>query len=198
MTKIPYLMPLNDVEFPIIGCPAPGPIAAQREACSSLLALAGWPNSHREETGRPRIGSDFASLSHGGGWALAARHKREIGVDVEAVSGRLKAVRRRFVGDLDHPVLDHHGDNLDTLCRLWTAKEAAFKAFGTGVDFLTGLRWERVHDHGAKLTAVAQNLTLILDWRAMPSGPSAWMAVARVDPPVSPGQNGFTPTSSHP
>ena len=80
---------------------------------------------------------------------------------------------------LDGLVAHQFGDALDTLCRLWTAKEAVFKAFGTGVDFLTGIAWTQVSDDGARLIAVQHDVELILRWEAL-DGPEAttWMALA--------------------
>ena len=100
-----------------------------------------------------------------------------IGVDVEAPAERLEKVRRRFVGPLDQAVIGHFGDSRDTLCRLWTAKEAAFKVFGTGVDFLTGLQWTRVGDHDATAKATVQGALLDIRWQKLAT-PDAWVAVA--------------------
>lgn len=106
-----------------------------------------------------------------------------IGIDVEAPGERLARVRRRFAGPADIPVLEQFGDNLDTLCRLWTAKEAAFKVFGTGLDFMTGLEWHDLHDghdgHDghAVVWAPVQAQHLHITWRQL-LNPAAWLAVA--------------------
>ena len=174
-------MTLSGLHYPIIGCEVNGDIHAQRTAMKALLQNAGWPQPEKESNGRPRMGRDFCSLSHGGGWALAVRHSSPIGADVEAASERLLNVAPRFCGELDQPVLDHFGSSLNTLCRLWTAKEAVFKAFGTGVDFLTGIEWTEVHDHGARILATRQQCTLHLHWRSLdrtPDGLPVWLAVA--------------------
>ena len=109
----------------------------------------------------------------------AVRGDRPVGVDVEGATERLRKVRARFVGPVDQPVLEQFGDTLDALCRLWTAKEAVFKAFGTGVDFLTGIEWTQVSDNGARLVAVQHDVELTLRWQGL-DGPEAttWMALA--------------------
>ena len=181
MPGISFSMPLPDSPHPVVGCPVEGDIRAQRAAMAQLLAQAGWPTPRKEDSGRPRMANAHCSLSHGGGWAVAARHTRPIGVDVEAASDRLLKVAARFCAPADQPVLDHFGEGMETLCRLWTAKEAVFKAFGTSVDFLTGIRWTEVGDDTARLTAVQHTCDLELRWIRMPQSTApapVWLAVA--------------------
>lgn len=167
MPETRFSIPLYNQDTEVIGCPALGDVNKQRTALTQLLQQKGWPVPEREGTGRPRMGDRFCSLTHGGGWALATRSDHPIGIDVEAANARLERTRRRFVGPMDQPVVDWFGDNLDALCRLWTAKEAAYKTFGSGVDFLTGLQWVDVHEHGAQLLALKQNTALTLHWRTL-------------------------------
>ena len=167
----------------LIARAATGTLADQRAALAALMAEAEWPEPTREDSGRPRMGAGFCSLSHGGGWVTAVRSDAPVGVDVEGATERLRKVRARFVGPADQPVLDQFGDSLDTLCRLWTAKEAVFKVFGTGVDFLTGIQWKQVSDDGAHLIAVQQGAELALRWAPL-DGPRAttWLALAVLSP----------------
>lgn len=151
----------------IIARTASGPLAAQRTALAALIEAEGWDAPTREETGRPRLGEDYCSLSHGGGWVVAARSKRPVGVDVELAAERMHRIRRRFVGPADQPVLDAFGDDLDTLCRLWTAKESVYKVFGTAVDFLTGIEWQGVHAEGARITALQHSSAVDLHWKRL-------------------------------
>ena len=176
-------MPSNSHPCDCILRRADGSLAEQRAALKGLLEESGWPHPTKEDSGRPRMDELHCSLSHGGGWVAAARSPWPVGVDVEGATERLTKVRRRFVGEADQPVIDRFGDNLDTLCRLWTAKEAVFKAFGTGVDFLTGIRWDEVHADGAHLTALQQGESMTLRWSALDSGGApAWMAIAVTHP----------------
>ena len=167
----------------LIGEPCGGPISEQRAALKAMMDRAGWPEPARLPNGKPVVSEGHCSLSHGGGWIIAAQSPSPIGVDVEAAEDRLERARRRFVGPQDQPVFDVMGENLGTLCRIWTAKEAAFKVFGTGVDFLTGIQWTRVSDDGAHLIAVQQDVELALRWAPL-DGPSAttWLALAVVSP----------------
>ena len=168
---------LND--YKLIAKESTGTLAQQRLGLTQLLVDAGWPAPTKEDSGRPRMGNAFCSLSHGGGWVAAVRGNRPVGVDVEGATERLKRARRKFVGSADQPILNHFGDNLNTLCRLWTAKEAVFKAFGTGVDFLTGIEWNEVSTDGARLTATTQGVCLELKWMQLQGKTgTAWLAVA--------------------
>jgi phosphopantetheinyl transferase len=113
---------------------------------------------------------------------VAGKAPYPIGIDVEASGERLARARRRFAGPADTPVLDRFGDDLDTLCRLWTAKEAAFKVFGKGLDFLTGLEWRGIQDDHATVWATVQSQHLDITWRRLVE-PDAWLAVATCSAP---------------
>lgn len=165
----------------LIGEPCSGPISEQRAALKAMMERVGWPEPARLPNGKPVVNEGHCSLSHGGGWVIAAQSPSPIGVDVEAAGDRLERARRRFVGPQDQPVLDVMGENLDALCRIWTAKEAVFKVFGTGVDFLTGLRWEEVKDESATATAVVQKVTLDISWHTL-TKPEAVLAIAQAHP----------------
>ena len=166
----------------LMGEPCAGDLGAQRAAMAGMTGREGWPEITRNTHGKPQFSAretvhGQCTLSHGGGGAIAARAPVAIGIDVEAPEVRLEKVRRRFVGPLDQAVINHFGDSLDTLCRLWSAKGAAFKVFGTGVDFLTGLQWPQVGDHGATAKATVQGALLDIRWCRLAT-PDAWMAVA--------------------
>ena len=183
MPESPFPMTLPGGAM-LMGEPCAGGLGAQRAALAGMTGREGWPEITRNAHGKPLFSAGatehgHCSLSHGGGWVIAARAPVAIGVDVEAPAERLEKVRRRFVGPLDQAVIGHFGDSLDTLCRLWTAKEAAFKVFGTGVDFLTGLQWTQVGDHGATVQATVQGALLDIRWCRLAT-PDAWMAVALV------------------
>ena len=183
---MPGFRPLIPASFngcPLVAKECVGTLTEQRLGMAELLAEAGWPTPTKEETGRPRIGDQFCSLSHGGGWVAAVRGNRPVGIDVEAATNRLSRVRRRFVGSADQPVLDRFEDNLDTLCRLWTAKEAVFKAFGTGIDFLRGIEWTEVSENGACVVATAQGVSLELRWVPLSGeAETTWLAIAAETP----------------
>lgn len=172
-------------ELELIGEPCPGSLSSQRTALKALALRAGWPDWSHLANGKPTWNSGHLSLSHGGGWVVAIRGAGPVGIDVEAPTSRLENVRRRYVGAADQPLLKHHGDNLDSLCRLWSAKEAAFKVFGTGLDFLTGLRWDSIGESEAVATATLQSVQLHIQWHRLEE-PEAWLAIAEPTGPRNP------------
>lgn len=68
------------------------------------------------------------SLSHSGNWVVCAVADHPVGVDLEYPRCSAAIARRYF-----HPLEAIHGDNPDSLCRIWTAKEAFVKALGVGL-----------------------------------------------------------------
>jgi phosphopantetheinyl transferase len=69
------------------------------------------------------------SLAHDGRFAVAAAHRRAVGVDVETVTERLGRGRRLFASaDEDALVAATALGELPALARLWTGKEAVTKA----------------------------------------------------------------------
>ena len=179
---MPDFRPLIPATFngcPLLAKQCTGTLAQQRAGMTQLLAEAGWPTPTKKETGQPRMGNQFCSLSHGGGWVAAVRGDRPVGIDVEAATDRLLRTRGRFVGSADQLVLNRFEDNIDTLCRIWTAKEAVFKAFGTGVDFLRGIEWTEVSTDGACVLATAQDVSLELRWVPLfGEAATTWLAIA--------------------
>ena len=110
---------------------------------------------------------------------VAARSGQPVGVDVEHAAERMQRVRQRFVGPADQPVIDAFGDNLDTLCRLWTTKEAVYKVFGTAMDFLTGIEWQHVNAEGASLIALQHRAPVDLHWKRLgDTADGIWLAAA--------------------
>lgn len=125
--------------------------ACRREEDRTRIAGAGWllryallragvpPEEQifeENQWGKPallrREGPQF-SLSHSGPWAVCAVGDDALGVDIEAPRCTLPIARRFF-----HPkevaqveAMPPEGQP-DTLCRLWTAKEAFIKAVGLG------------------------------------------------------------------
>ena len=77
--------------------------------------LANWPELH-------------FSLSHCSTWAVCALADHPVGVDAELPRCSAPLARRYF-----HPEEAMFAEEPDTLCRIWTAKEAFLKALGIGL-----------------------------------------------------------------
>lgn len=109
---------------------------AERSAVASLLSelFGDLPEEsqilcHRED-GSPYLVSygGYISVSHGGDIAILVRNEHSpVGIDIESPRSQLLRVRRKFVGPRDCP-REEGEEELDWLLRLWTAKEAVYKA----------------------------------------------------------------------
>lgn len=92
----------------------------------------------KQPNGRPFIENldwNF-SMSHSGDFAAVLLCKnKNVGVDIEQVSERIKKIARKFINDYEWQYLAGEND-LHTMYLIWSAKEAIFKWFGDGsVDF---------------------------------------------------------------
>lgn len=83
-----------------------------------------------DESGRPASGGTLLSISHSGGWALAAARAGAsfLGADIERIEERHPAWYRDYFHPAELPSPDP-----SEATRLWTAKEAMMKALGMGL-----------------------------------------------------------------
>ncbi|OIN99359.1 MAG: hypothetical protein COX65_06500 [Elusimicrobia bacterium CG_4_10_14_0_2_um_filter_56_8] len=83
-----------------------------------------------DSLGRPSCGSSLLSISHSGGWALAAIKTGSafLGADLEKIEERHPAWYRDYFHQSELP---HPGPSEAT--RLWAIKEALLKALGLGL-----------------------------------------------------------------
>jgi phosphopantetheinyl transferase len=85
----------------------------------------------KDEFGKPYIkGSDkFISLSHCDEMVAAVISDHKVGVDIEKIDHRLIKVKEKFASESDLIFHDNE-DEVRFLTRLWTIKEAVYKAYG--------------------------------------------------------------------
>ena len=120
---------------PIVGRPGATRRQSEQEALSAILSAVLGPGARitHEESGAPQIASENPadpspeiSISHSSATAAIALapHGTVFGIDIEAPREQLRRVASRLISPHDRlPDLD-----LFTLLRLWTAKEAVYKA----------------------------------------------------------------------
>jgi hypothetical protein len=115
--------------------------AAGRRAATRALAACGGPPlpSHRLRDGRPPWPARFiGSISHAGGVAYAvvapSGRMRSVGVDVEVRRQLPHADAEAVLGDDEQAWALASGDPDDAATALWSAKEAAFKAWNEADD----------------------------------------------------------------
>jgi hypothetical protein len=109
--------------------------AVERAGVSKLLIELGAPSPPSRDVNRRPVVKDWAytSISHTEGWAAVAHGDRPLGIDIERPREQLIRVGRRVISAdeaLDWLASDQ---DLAGLTRLWAAKEAVYKRFGSGV-----------------------------------------------------------------
>ena len=77
--------------------------------------------------GEPQLPNGFCSLSHCQDYAVAVVGQNPIGVDVEAHREKIVRIAPKFVHVNEYPSILPK-DEIALLTRLWTAKEAVYKA----------------------------------------------------------------------
>ena len=77
--------------------------------------------------GEPQLTNGFCSLSHCQDYAVAVVGQNPIGVDVEAHREKIVRIASKFVHVNEYPSILPK-DEIALLTRLWTAKEAVYKA----------------------------------------------------------------------
>lgn len=131
---------------PIVGRPGATRRQSEQEALSAILSAIFGPGARitHEESGAPQIASENPadpspeiSISHSTATAAIALAPRGtvFGIDIEAPREQLRRVASRLISP--HDILppgdksarpDPSAPDLNTLLRLWTAKEAVYKA----------------------------------------------------------------------
>lgn len=109
----------------------------------------------RTDKGKPYLPhSDIHfNLSHSGDWVLMAVGKTElIGIDIETLRGArdLCGIAERYYHPQEYSQLQslQGGEQADYFYRLWTLKEAFFKALGTGISAgLDSICFTRIDPH---------------------------------------------------
>lgn len=83
----------------------------------------------KDQFGKPYISmSDkFISLSHSGKWVAAAVSDLPVGIDVEKISEKALRIKDKFASESE---LETEEADAIHLSKLWTIKEAAYKAYG--------------------------------------------------------------------
>jgi 4'-phosphopantetheinyl transferase len=94
-----------------------------------LLKLAGKGEEiEYESTGKPFLRHGSISISHTPAYAGIYLSKKDVGLDIEAISPRILKIASRFLGEMEKKKYGVE-DSLQ-LTLLWGAKEAIFKKHG--------------------------------------------------------------------
>ena len=110
-------------------------LASRASLCSLGVSIK---NLHFKENGTPYLDTQkYCSLSHTQNYAAAVVSHKQVGIDVEIYRENIVKIAPKFVHKKEMFAL-HNENQIFSLTRLWTAKEAVYKAFGTdGIHFST-------------------------------------------------------------
>ncbi len=99
---------------------------------------------YREDGSPYLLGSPLRiSISHSKNFAALALHSESVGVDIESLGGQALRLVDKFLSAEEQSLL-LVGDAESLAVEAWSAKEAAFKFFGTGnPDLLNGITLRR-------------------------------------------------------
>lgn len=90
---------------------------------------------HYAATGKPLLNQGFISLSHSEDLVAMVLSDKPVGVDIQTPVEQIARIRTKFCrqDELDGAAIAPNP--LEFLTRIWSAKEALFKIYGSDVDF---------------------------------------------------------------
>ena len=87
------------------------------------------------ETGKPVLPTGHITLSHCEEYIGMVTSDLPVGLDIQSPTPQLNRIRTKFCRADELEAADIAPDPLGLLTRIWSAKEALFKIYGTDVDF---------------------------------------------------------------
>lgn len=138
-----------------------------------------------DATGRPQVTGPFeaplsVSIAHTAelGVALVRPAPQPSGIDLEALTAEAGALESTVLTASERTLLEHQADRLAAATRLWTAKQAAVKALGTGPDEVTVTAAD-----GDRLQVTCGDTVLTVQSRLVDGHVVTWTAAADEPPP---------------
>ncbi|HLX90727.1 MAG TPA: 4'-phosphopantetheinyl transferase superfamily protein [Puia sp.] len=112
------------------------------------------------DTQKPFLPNDryHFSISHSGNLAaVIASNRNRVGIDIELITGRIKVISEKFLGNKEKKYLNDLESvpqvQLELMTVYWSAKEAIFKWYGDGeIDFRKHLEITAVRHNGSNGT----------------------------------------------
>ena len=84
---------------------------------------------------KPELSSGkFISISHSFNYCGVIVYKSKVGIDIEKFRPKILNISQKFVSDSELKLIKEY--SIENITKIWTIKEAVFKAFGyPGIDF---------------------------------------------------------------
>lgn len=87
------------------------------------------------DTGKPVLDQDYISLSHAEDFVALVTSPYPVGIDIQSPTPQLERIKGKFCRGDELEAAEFAPNKLAFLTRVWSAKEALFKIYGSDVDF---------------------------------------------------------------
>jgi phosphopantetheinyl transferase len=98
-----------------------------------------------DDNGKPHLlNNKFISISHSFDYCGVIVSDVKVGLDIEKLRSKILNISNKFVSPSDRDLIKL--DSIENITKIWTIKEAVFKAFGySGIDFKENILIESIN-----------------------------------------------------
>jgi phosphopantetheinyl transferase len=98
-----------------------------------------------DDNGKPHLlNNKFISISHSFDYCGVIVSDVKVGLDIEKLRSKILNISKKFVSPSDRDLIKL--DSVENITKIWTIKEAVFKAFGySGIDFKENILIESIN-----------------------------------------------------
>jgi len=87
-----------------------------------------------KQSGKPEIKDKYISISHSYDYCGVIVSEKKVGIDIEKFRPKIERIKNKFISEKEKSLIDDL--SIENLTKVWTIKEAVFKAFGhNSIDF---------------------------------------------------------------
>ena len=99
-----------------------------------------------DSNGKPKLSnSKFISISHSFDYSGVAISNSKVGLDIEKFRPKIIDISKKFISQIEKDLIKEI--NIENLTKVWTIKEAVYKAFGyQGIDFKKNIFIENINN----------------------------------------------------
>ena len=122
---------------------------SQRKQFLSILQLLQLKNLSFEDlkynkSGKPELDNNFISITHSFDYSGIILSDRKVGIDIEKLRPSILKISKKFINQHEINLIGEL--SIENLTKVWTIKEAIFKAFGfSGIDFKKNIIIESIN-----------------------------------------------------
>lgn len=122
---------------------------SERRQFLSILQLLQLKNLSFEDlkynkSGKPELDNNFISITHSFDYSGIILSDRKVGIDIEKLRPSILKISKKFINQHEINLIGEL--SIENLTKVWTIKEAIFKAFGfSGIDFKKNIIIESIN-----------------------------------------------------